>query len=106
MGSHLLILSTVPNLKEARSLASVLLEKKLAACVNISPGVESHYRWKGKKEKSREVMLFIKTREALFGKLEKTLRENHSYEVPEIIALPIQRGSKKYLNWLAKETKR
>ncbi|MBI3307084.1 MAG: divalent-cation tolerance protein CutA [Candidatus Omnitrophica bacterium] len=100
-----MVFSSAPSLKEARRLSSLLLKKKLAACINISAKVESHYWWKGKKQKAGEVLLLIKTRSALFNKLEKVLRENHSYSVPEIIALPIVRGSQKYLNWLNQETK-
>jgi periplasmic divalent cation tolerance protein len=106
VAAYLLVLSTVPSLKEARRLASFLLEKRLTACVNISPLSESHYWWKGKKERAREFLLLIKTRETLFKKLEKELRENHSYSVPEIITLSITGGSKKYLNWIARETSR
>ncbi|HXV27873.1 MAG TPA: divalent-cation tolerance protein CutA [bacterium] len=102
--SYLLVLSAVPTLAEARKLASLLLQKKAAACVNITSAFESHYRWKGKMQKSREYMLFIKTRRRSFAVLEKLLRKNHSYAVPEIIGIPIQKGSRKYLAWLSKET--
>ena len=81
-------------------MADVLLKKRLAACINISSEVESHYWWKGKKEKAREVVLFIKTKSTAFSKLEKMLRAHHPYSVPEIIALPIQKGSKPYLAWI------
>ena len=67
--------------------------------------MESHYRWKGKKETSKEVLLIMKAKTAAYKKLEKTLLENHSYEVPEILALPVMKGSKSYLNWIAKEIK-
>ncbi len=82
----------------------MLLEKRLAACVNISAPVESHYWWKDKKERAREVMLFIKTRATLFSKLEKVIRRSHSYAVPEIIEIPILKGNRAYLNWIKKET--
>lgn len=106
MAAYLLVLSTAPSWKEARRLSSLLLGKRLAACVNISPLSESHYWWKGKKERVREVLLLIKTRRPLFKKLEKALSGNHPYSVPEIIALPVTGGSKKYLNWIARETSR
>ncbi len=100
---YLLVLNTVPSLKEARKLAHLLLQKRLAACVNIGSPVESHYWWKNKKEKSREYLLLIKTSAEKFRKLEKIIRKNHSYEVPEIIGIPIQKGSVKYLAWISKE---
>lgn len=84
----------------------MLLNKRLAACVNINPEVESHYWWKGKKEKAFEALLLIKTRESAFAKLEKAIREHHSYAVPEIIALKIAKGNQKYLDWLTKSVKR
>ncbi len=100
---YICVLSTTPTLKEAKKISSILISQKLAPCVTFIPSVESHYRWKGKVEKSKEVMLFIKTKASLFKELKKILKENHSYEVPEIIALPILKGSASYLRWLAKE---
>ena len=98
------VLSTVPNIKKARTLAGLLISKRLAACVQILPSLESHYRWRGKKEISKEILLLIKTKAPLYKKLEKTLLENHPYEVPEIVCLPIAKGSKSYLDWISKET--
>ena len=100
------VFSAVPNIKKARQLAGLLVSKRLAACVQILPGLESHYRWRGKKETSREVLLMIKTRAARYKKLEKTLLKNHPYEVPEIVCLPISRGSQSYLKWIDGETGR
>lgn len=100
-----LLLSTVPNLKKARELAGLLVSRKLAACVSIIPGLESHYCWKGKQEKSKEVLLLIKTKTSAYKALEKTLLKYHPYEVPELIALPITKGSKTYLDWLSREVK-
>lgn len=97
------VLSTVPNIKKARSLAGLLVSKRLAACVQILPGLESHYRWRGKKETSKEVLLLIKTKTSIYKKLEKTLLKNHPYEVPEIVCLPIAKGSKSYLDWISGE---
>jgi periplasmic divalent cation tolerance protein len=94
------VLSTVPNIKKARELAGLLVSKGLAACVQILPGLESHYRWKGKKEASKEVLLLIKTKSSLYKSLEKNLLKNHPYEVPEIVCLPITQGSKSYLKWI------
>lgn len=97
------VLSTVPSIKKARTIAGLLLFRRLAACVQILPGLESHYRWRGKKETSREVLLLIKTQVSKYKVLEKVLLENHPYEVPEIICLPITKGSKPYLDWISKE---
>jgi len=98
------VLSTAPDIKKARQLAGLLVSKRLAACVQILPGLESHYRWRGKKETSKEVLLLIKTRALLYKKLETAILKNHSYEVPEIVCLPITKGSKSYLDWIAAET--
>jgi periplasmic divalent cation tolerance protein len=84
-------------------LAGLLVSGRLAACVQILSGLESHYCWRGKKETSREVLLIIKTRSSSYKRLEKVLLKNHPYEVPEIICLPITKGSKSYLNWISRE---
>ena len=99
----LVVLSTASSRKEALKIAGILLTKRLAACINIVPSVTSLYWWKGRKEKGKEVLLLIKTKKALWGKLEQTLRQIHSYSVPEILALPVSAASKPYLNWLLKE---
>ena len=96
------VLSTVPNLRKARQLAGLLVSKRLSACVQILPGLESHYRWKGKKETSEEVLLLIKTKTSVYKKLEAILLKNHPYEVPEIVCLSITKGSKPYLDWISK----
>ena len=100
--SYHLVLTTIPTLKKARRLAALLLEKKLAACVSISSPLESHYWWNQKKERGKEFFLFIKTKAVAFEKLEKVIRENHPYSVPEILAIPIQKGNPAYLAWIAK----
>jgi periplasmic divalent cation tolerance protein len=97
------VLCTVPDIQKARKLAGLLISKHLAACVQILPGLESHYHWKGKKETSKEVLLIIKTKAAAYKRLEKTILANHPYEVPEIVCLPIQKGSRSYLDWIFKE---
>ncbi|MEI7751041.1 MAG: divalent-cation tolerance protein CutA [Candidatus Omnitrophota bacterium] len=94
------VLSTAPNIKKARFLAGLLISQRLAACVQILPGLESHYRWHGKKETSKEVLLIIKTKSSIYRKLEAVLLKNHPYEVPEIVCLPITKGSKAYLDWI------
>ena len=97
-----LILTTAPNLKEARAIARTLVTKRLAACVSVKPGWLSSYRWEGRVQTAKEVLLLIKTTERQFNKIETVIRQNHSYEVPEIIAIPVHKGSKEYLSWLSK----
>lgn len=97
------VLCTAPDIKKARKLAGLLISGRLAACVQLLPGLESRYRWKGKVETSREVLLLIKTKLSLYKKVEKLLLQYHPYDVPEIICLPITRGSKTYLNWISAE---
>jgi periplasmic divalent cation tolerance protein len=101
---NIVILVTAGNKKEAKKIASVLIGEKLAACVNIIGGVDSLFRWQGKIDSAKEVLLVIKTRKPLMGKLIKKVKSLHSYEVPEIIALPIIGGDKKYLSWLNEST--
>ena len=104
MSGFIVVFVTVPKRAEAKKLAKLLLEKKLAACVNIIPKIESHYWWKGKLEKASELLLIIKTQRTLFPKLAAQVRKNHSYSVPEIISLPVADGSKNYLDWLKENT--
>ncbi len=80
------------------------MERRLAACVSILPQVRSVYRWQGKVEDSPEILLLIKSRRALFPALEEAVRALHSYEVPELIALPVVEGLAPYLNWIDQET--
>ncbi len=87
--------------EEANRLARTLVEEKLAACVNILPGVESLYWWKGKIESSKEWMLVVKTQGKMVRRVVKRVKEIHSYEVPEIIALPIVEGNRDYLKWIS-----
>ena len=97
-------LVTASDKKQGRKIAAGILKDRLAACVNIIDNVESHYTWKGKFETSEEVLLLIKTRASLAVKLTRKIKQVHSYEVPEIIFLPVTAGSKEYLSWLASET--
>ena len=99
-----IILTTFPDGETARQIGTVLIEKQLAACVNIVPGIESIYRWDGEMQRESEVLALIKTTEAAWPQLEKTLAELHPYDVPEIIALNPDRGSKPYLDWVAENT--
>jgi periplasmic divalent cation tolerance protein len=96
----IVVLITVPGKKEAKTIARGLVERKLAACVNMVPAVDSVFSWKGKTERCREVLLAAKSTGARYAALERFVKASHSYEVPEIIALPIVRGSKDYLEWL------
>jgi periplasmic divalent cation tolerance protein len=99
--SNIAVLTNCASRKEARQIAQALVDARLAACVNLGAHVKSFYRWKGKVETAKEVPVMIKTTRARFKAVEKTIRELHSYDVPEIIALPIVAGSKNYLSWLA-----
>ena len=93
------------NRLEARRIAAALVKERLAACVNVVPGVTSVYRWKGKVEASRETLLVIKSRAALSKRLEARVRALHSYSVPEIVTLPIVSGSPDYLRWVRESTR-
>ncbi len=95
-----LVLTTAGSTDEARHLAELLVERKLAACVNIVPKVVSIYRWKGKTEESEEWQLWIKTTEAAFERVRNTIQEVHSYELPECLCLAIEDGSEEYLRWI------
>lgn len=102
--TYLVILITCPNIEEANKIASLLIGKKLAACVNIISGVNSLFHWQGKIDKAEEILLLAKSRKSLFPKIAATVLKNHSYDTPEIIALPITLGNKKYLDWIGKST--
>ena len=99
----LLVLTTASSRKEAFKIAKALLNKRLAACVNLVPSVTSLYWWKGRQQKSPEVLLLIKTKKSALRKVEGSIRKSHSYSVPEILALPVHSAGKSYLNWLLKE---
>ena len=96
-----LVLTTTGSRDEARRIADALVERKLAACVNIVSKVQSIYRWKGKTEEAEEWLLWIKTTAAAFERVRDTNRELHSYELPECLCLAIDGGSEEYLAWLA-----
>ncbi len=96
-----IVLSTAGSEEEARKIAHQLVERRLAACVNIIPQIESVYRWHGKVETSREWLLLIKTTGAQFSMVRTAILDLHSYDVPECIALEIADGSEAYLEWLA-----
>ena len=100
MTNHFIVCCTCANAVEAQRIATTLVEERLAACANIFPSICSIYRWKGKVESAEEWLLFIKSAEPHFSKLCDRITELHSYDTPEIIALPIIAGSEKYLSWL------
>lgn len=103
MREFVVVLITVGSAVEGERLAQALVEERLAACVNRIKGVQSVYRWQGKVEQSDEELLVVKTGKDLFDALQRRVREMHSYSVPEIIALPIERGSDDYLQWLGEQ---
>jgi periplasmic divalent cation tolerance protein len=100
-----IVLSTVGSEEEARKIAHHLVEQQLAACVNIVPKIESVYRWQGKVESNREYLLLIKTSSEKFLQVRDAIRELHSYELPECIALAVEDGSAEYLQWLEESLK-
>ena len=99
--SALLVLTTCANAAEADTLAGALVEERLAACVNRVDGVVSAYRWESRVQRDPETLLLIKTTEARFDELQQAIARLSSYDVPEVIAVPICNGSKAYLGWLA-----
>jgi periplasmic divalent cation tolerance protein len=102
----LVVLVTCGSRAEARKIASAVVDARLAACVNIlNAPVESVYRWKGKVESANEFLLVMKTTEARFARLRDAVLKAHRYDVPEIIALRIARGSAKYLDWIAESVR-
>ncbi len=101
----LVILITTGTEKEAQRIADVLLKHRRAACVNIVPTVSSLFWWEGKIDSDRESLLIVKTRASVLKELVGLVREVHSYDVPEIIALPILGGNPDYLEWIAREVK-
>jgi periplasmic divalent cation tolerance protein len=103
--STLLVLTNLPDRAAAERLADLLLEQRLAACVNILAPCRSVYRWKGAVQHDEEHPLLIKTTAERYPELEKALRAGHPYELPEIVAVPVERGLPAYLKWVAAETK-
>lgn len=95
-----IVLTTAGSAEEARSLAQALVERRLAACVNIIPQIESVYRWQGKVEKATEWLLMIKTQAQAFDRVRDAIQELHSYDLPECVMLEVDAGSKPYLQWI------
>jgi len=98
--TNIVVLMTTAKKREAQKIAQNLLDRRLIACANIYGPVESHFRWQNKIEKAEEFLILMKSNQKLFAKLAKAVREMHSYEVPEILALPIVEGFQPYLEWL------
>jgi periplasmic divalent cation tolerance protein len=100
VSERLLVLTTVARAEDAERIAEELVGRRLAACVNVLPGVRSIYRWKGAVERDEERLLLVKTRADRYEALREALLALHPYEVPELVAVPIERGSEAYLRWL------
>jgi periplasmic divalent cation tolerance protein len=103
MKSYIQVSTTTETKEQAQTIAQHLVGAKFAACVQITGPITSIYRWKGKVENAQEWLCLIKTRDDLYNKVETAIKSLHSYETPEIIAVPIVKGSKEYLNWLDNE---
>jgi periplasmic divalent cation tolerance protein len=100
----LVVLITAPNRREAGRIGKAVVEKRVGACVSIVPSIRSIFRWKRRVQESRETLLVVKTTGHRFPALMKLVRSMHSYDVPEIIALRVERGLKRYIAWVQQET--
>ena len=98
-----IVYTTLPKLRKARQLAKVLVKERLVACANIFK-IDSVYRWEGELEEAREYGVILKTRAALYPQVESRIKELHPYELPAIVAFPIEEGSEEYLHWVLAET--
>lgn len=102
--NEIVVMVTAGSEEEGLKIARVLVEEKVVACVNLLPGVRSVFQWQGKVTEEKEVLLFAKTVSSAFNRVVSVVRTNHSYDVPEIIALPIQHGLSEYLSWVREMT--
>jgi periplasmic divalent cation tolerance protein len=98
------VYTTYPSLVEAERIGKAVLERRLAACVNILPGMISHYWWQGAIERAEEVVMIIKTRASLAEAVRAVVKEMHPYDTPAILVLPIDGGEPRYLDWMMRET--
>jgi len=98
------VYTTYPSIVEAEKAGRALVEQRLAACVNILPGMVSHYWWEGKVDRGEEVVMIIKTRASLAQKVERAVKDMHSYTTPAILVIPLKSVEKTYLGWLMAET--
>ncbi len=103
MTDKIVVFCTCSSSDEARRIAGQLIAQRLAACVNLLPPVRSVYHWKGAVEESEEILMIIKSARPLFGQLRAAIARLHSYELPEIVAIPIVDGSESYLAWMDRE---
>jgi periplasmic divalent cation tolerance protein len=103
MTELVVVLMTAGTKEEAGQIAQAVVEERLAACVNVIPGVTSYYRWQGEVQCDQEWLLVAKTRQALVNRLRKRVEALHSYDLPELITLPVTGGSEGYLAWVAGE---
>ena len=101
----MLVLTTLPSAEAAAELAKAVVEEKLAACANLLPAVRSIYRWQGRVQDESEVLVLFKTRQEHFERLKARLLELHPYEIPEVLAVPVEQGYQAYLDWLGQETR-
>ena len=107
MTDKIVVLVTCGSAEEAERIARALVKDRLAACVNVLHApVESIYRWKGKIESAKEFLLLVKTSRRRFAEVQAAVRRLHSYDLPEIVALPVERGSKAYLDWISESVRR
>ncbi|MBI5388476.1 MAG: divalent-cation tolerance protein CutA [Verrucomicrobia bacterium] len=104
--SFAVVLVTAPDLKTARRLAQSALGSRLVACANLVPRIESHYWWQGKLETGAEVLLLFKTTKAKLAALEELILSEHPYDTPEFVVLPVEGGTKRYLDWVAESVRR
>ncbi|HWP47831.1 MAG TPA: divalent-cation tolerance protein CutA [Candidatus Limnocylindrales bacterium] len=104
MSEYIVVLITASSLEEAKNIGTTLVEERLAACANLIPHVQSIFHWQNKLSQEEEVLILLKTQRSLFERIKQRVQELHSYQVPEIIALPVQHGSESYLNWILTET--
>ena len=103
--TDIVLLITTADAEEAQRISDILLRERKAACVNIVPKVSSQFWWRGKIEKAEESLLIVKSQASVLGQVVELVKEHHSYDVPEVIALPIVGGNPDYLKWLTEETK-
>ena len=101
--TYCVVFSTVHSQEEAEKIAEILLKNRVASCVQFIP-ITSLYHWQGNIERAKEILLLIKTTDSLYHYVEELIRENHSYEVPQVVKLPISAGLPEYLNWITAET--
>jgi periplasmic divalent cation tolerance protein len=104
VNSVAVVLVTCANEEQGASIARSLVGERLAACVNLVAGIRSIYRWRDKLEDDRETLLLVKTRTQLLARVERRVRELHTYQVPELVVLPVSKGSGRYMDWLFEST--